>query len=350
MDTIVCKKCVFDSRTPGISIDPETGLCQFCEHFTPVSKEKREEYHAQMDLLLKSPPKNGEYDLIFALSGGIDSSYTLYRLKKEYPHLNILAVQFDNGFIAETALENARRFCDLTKSTYLRLTLDQKTLRDTFSRAARSTNAFPASAKYRASDICNTCISIIKQKVIELAISTRSPYIVFAFSPGQTNAPFITLTKSFLVWTRKLFDGNLMAMGVPERDAYLIASDLVRPDSPEPQVTIIHPFLIWDYDKPTFKKECIGLGWTDPNLKDHNSSNCLLNAFAIKNHLEKYQIHSYAYDLAALVRQGNMNRDEALKKLNSTLSESSIKEIQQKLNLLPQNIHKKDNKEANILK
>ena len=286
-----------------------------------------------MDTLLKSPPKQGKYDVIFALSGGIDSSYTLYRLKKDYPHLNILAVQFDNGFISETALENAQKFCDLTKSTYLRLALDQNTLQDTFSKAARSRDAYPGSAKYRASDICNTCISIIKQKIIELAVSTKSPYIVFAFSPGQTDAPFITLTKPFLVWMRKLFDGNLKAMGVAERDAYLIDADLIQPGSPEPQVTIIHPFLVWDYDKPEFKKECIELGWIDPDLKDHNSSNCLLNAFAIKNHLDKYHIHSYAYDLAALVRQGNMKREDALKKLNAKLSESSIEEVQRKLNL-----------------
>jgi tRNA(Ile)-lysidine synthase TilS/MesJ len=286
-----------------------------------------------MDILLQAPPKQGKYDVIFALSGGIDSSYTLYRLKKDYPHLNILAVQFDNGFISETALENARKFCDLTNSTYFRLTLDQNALQDTFSRAARSRDAYPGSAKYRASDICNTCISIVKQKIIELAVSTRSPFIVFAFSPGQTDAPFITLTKPFLVWMRKLFDGNLKAMGVADRDIYLLDAHLIRPGSPEPEVTIIHPFLIWDYDKPTFKKECIRLGWIDPDLKDHNSSNCLLNAFAIKNHLDKYQIHSYAYDLAALVRQGNMKREDALKKLHVDISDTSIGEVQQKLNL-----------------
>jgi len=333
MDTTTCKKCVLDSKTPGISIHPETGLCQFCEHFTPVSEEKKQEYRNRMDNLLQAPPQQGKYDVIFALSGGIDSSYTLYRLKKDYPHLNILAVQFDNGFISETALENARKFCDLTNSSYFRLTLDQNALQDMFSRAARSRDAYPGSAKYRASDICNTCISIVKQKIIELAVSTRSPFIVFAFSPGQTDAPFITLTKPFLVWMRKLFDGNLKAMGVADRDTYLIDADLIRPGSPEPQVTIIHPFLIWDYDKPKFKKECIGLGWIDPDLKDHNSSNCLLNAFAIKNHLDKYQIHSYAYDLAALVRQGNMKREDALKKLHVDISDTSIGEVQQKLNV-----------------
>jgi tRNA(Ile)-lysidine synthase TilS/MesJ len=254
-------------------------------------------------------------------------------LKKEYPHVRILAVQFDNGFISETALQNAQNFCDLTKSTYLRLALDQNALRDTFSRAATSRDAYPGTAKYRASDICNTCISIIKQKIIELAITTKAPIIVFAFSPGQTDAPFVTLTKPFLVWMRKIFEGNLKAMGVTDRDAYLIDAQCIQPGSPEPEVTIIHPFLVWDYDKPAFKKECIRLGWIDPDLKDHNSSNCLLNAFAIKNHLDKYHIHSYAYDLAALVRQGNMKREDAKEKLHVDETDASIQEVQQILNL-----------------
>jgi len=332
-DKRTCIKCVLDSTTPGISINEKTGLCPFCEHFTPLSKEKKEENRARMDTLLTSPPAQGKYDVIFALSGGVDSSYTLYRLRKDYPHLNILAVQFDNGFISRTALENAQKFCDLTKSTYLRLALDETALRDTFSKAARSTGAFSGSAKYRASDICNTCISIIKQKIIELALSTESPYIVFAFSPGQTDAPVVKLTKPFLVWMRKLFEGSLKAMGVPERDLYLMDARFIRPDSPEPCLTIIHPFLVWEYNKPEFKKECLRLGWIDPDLKDHNSSNCLLNAFAIKNHLEKYHIHAYAYDLAALVRQGNMKRDDALKKLTVDMSDASIEEVQRKLNL-----------------
>jgi tRNA(Ile)-lysidine synthase TilS/MesJ len=331
--THTCKKCVLDSATPGISINEDTGLCQFCEHFTPLSSVKKEEYRVRMDSLLKFPPKKGKYDVIFALSGGVDSSYTLYRLKVEYPHLNILAVQFDNGFISATALENAQKFCALTKSTYMRLSLDQHALQDTFSKAAHSIDAYPGAAKYRASDICNTCISIIKQKIIELAITTKTPFIIFAFSPGQTDAPFVTLTKPILVWMRKLFDQNLKAMRVADREPYLIDARLIHPSSCELELMIIHPFLIWDYDKIKFKKECIQHGWIDPYLKDHNSSNCLLNAFAIKNHLDKYHIHSYAYDLASLVRQGNMKREDALKKLTIQESDTSIEEIQRKLKL-----------------
>ena len=333
MNTSSCKKCILDAKTPGISINPDTGLCQFCEHYTPLSEEKNEEFRLRMDTLFKSPPKQGKYDVIFALSGGMDSCNTLYRLKNEYPRLKILAVQFDNGFISDTALENAKKFCDLTKSTYFRLALDDPQLRDTFKKAALSTDAYPGFAKYRASDICNTCISIIKQKIIEKALTTKSPYIVFAFSPGQTKTPFATLTKPFLIWSRKLFEEQLMAMGVNGQELYLMDEKILQSTSPETEIMIIHPYLVWGYNKQKIREECIKLGWIEPDLNDHNSSNCLLNAFAIQNHLDKYYIHAYAHDLATLVREGYMKREEAMKKINAGLSEASTEEVQRKLQL-----------------
>ncbi len=102
-----------------------------------------------------------------------------------------------------------RNSVSLTKSTYFRLVLDNNLLRDTFKKAARSKDAYPGFAKYRASDMCNTCMSIIKQKLVEMAIHTKTPFIVFAFSPGQTEVPFVTLTKPFMIWIRKLFDATI---------------------------------------------------------------------------------------------------------------------------------------------
>jgi tRNA(Ile)-lysidine synthase TilS/MesJ len=334
MDTVVCKNCALDSKTPGITINADTGLCQFCEHYTPLSREKKEAYKSQMDILFASPTKHrGKYDVIMALSGGVDSSYALYRLKKEYPHLKVLAVQFDNGFISDTAFYNARKFCEMTKSTYFRLVLDNNLLRDTFKKAARSKDAYPGFAKYRASDMCNTCMSIIKQKLVEMAIHTKTPFIVFAFSPGQTEVPFVTLTRPFMIWIRKLFDGQLKSMGVLERDLYLMDQDIITASPPDTEVMIVHPFLVWDYNKQKFKEECIRLGWAEPDLKDPNSSNCMLNAYAIKNHFDKYHIHSYAYDLSALVRQGNIKKEEAMKTLNTPFSDAAMKEVDRKLNL-----------------
>jgi tRNA(Ile)-lysidine synthase TilS/MesJ len=331
-DTIICKKCALDSQTPGISIGLETGLCQYCEFYSPLSSATIAGYKDQMDRMFDSPGQNGPYDAIFALSGGVDSSYALYRLRKEYPMLRVLAVQFDNGFISDTAFENAQKICEITKSTYFRLVLNKKMLRDAFRNAELSKNAYPGFAKYRASDMCNTCMSIIKQKTLEMALKTRTPFVIFAFSPGQTEVPFVTLTRKFLVWIRKMFENQLTVMGVKERSPFLIDMDLIESSPPDAQVTIIHPFLIWEYNKHKFKEECLRLGWIEPDINDPNSSNCLLNAYATKNHFDKYHIHSYAYDLSSLVRQGNLEREEAIRTLNTEFPDEAIEKVRQKLN------------------
>ena len=328
---VVCKKCALDTSSPGITINASSGLCQFCESYTPLTVENREKSRAQMDTLFASVPGQGTYDVIMALSGGIDSSYALYRLKEEYPHLRVLAVQFDNGFISDIAFENARKFCDLTESTYFRLSLDNNQLQEAFGKAALSKNAFPGFAKFRASDICNTCMSIIKQKLIEMALQTKTPFIVFAFSPGQTEAPFVPLPRHFMTWIRKLFDDQLKTMGVTARDQYLTDLQLIANSPKEAEVTIIHPYLVWEYNKAAFRQECIRHGWIAPDLDDPNSSNCLLNAFATKNHFDKYHIHSYAVDLSSLVRQGTLTREEALRSLNITFSDASIEKVRRKL-------------------
>jgi len=186
MSKLICKKCILDSDIPGIKISEESGLCQFCENYTPISSEEKKKYLGIIENLLKEHSGVGEYDVIFALSGGKDSSYGLYKLKKEYPFLNILAVQFDNAFISDTAVANAKKMCEIVGCDYFKLTMEEKKLYDTFKKAAESTNAYSKLARYRASDICNTCISIIKQKLIEQAIVHKAPFIVFAFTsvPG----------------------------------------------------------------------------------------------------------------------------------------------------------------------
>jgi tRNA(Ile)-lysidine synthase TilS/MesJ len=328
----ICKNCVLGTTTPGIIVNPTNGLCQYCESFIPLSREKLVEYKYQLDSHLGSIENIRKYDVIMALSGGIDSSYALYRLKKEYPHLRVLAVQFDNGFISQTAFDNAHMFCKLTKSTYFRLFLDKKLLNDAFKKSGLSLNVYPGFAKYRASDICNTCMSIIKQKLIEIALQTKTPYIVFAFSPGQTEVPFVVLTPSFIGWIRKMFASQLTTLGVEEKELFLLDERILSACSPQMELTIIHPFLVWKYDKNFFRKECIRLGWIEPDINDPNTSNCLLNAFATKNHLVKYKIFSYAFDLSALVRQGNLKRDEAEKIMNAEFSEESIEKVRQILN------------------
>ncbi|WP_406656889.1 hypothetical protein V7O62_13635 [Methanolobus sp. ZRKC2] len=333
MSRTVCKKCILDSDIPGISINEDSGMCQFCETYKPLSPDEKYGYLTRMETLLQEESGKGKYDAIFALSGGKDSSYTLYELKKKYPFLNVLAVQFDNGFISDNAIENAKKMCEISGSDYFKLTMDDEILYDTFRKAAQSYDMFPKVAKYRASDICNTCIGIIKQKLIEMSVVHKAPFIVFAFTPGQTPNPIVDLSSSFINWSRDLFEKQLQDIGVDDKDELFIMKKEVVENIDNTAPKIIHPLCLWDYNEGRIMEKLVELGWNPPGINDSNSTNCTLNSFACYNHLQKYGIHAYAFDIAGIVRSGDMSREEGLKKLNQELSQPMILDAANRLNL-----------------
>ncbi|MGM0770363.1 MAG: hypothetical protein ACQESU_01980 [Halobacteriota archaeon] len=334
MSKLICKRCILDSDIPGIKINKETGLCQFCEKYEPLSSDDKIKYLGIMEGLLKEKSGEGEYDVIFALSGGKDSSYGLYKLKKVYPFLKILAIQFDNAFISDTAITNAKKMCEIVGCDYFKLTMDEEVLFDTFRKAAISTNAYSKFARYRASDICNTCISIIKQKLIEQAIIRKAPFIVFAFTAGQSPTPIIDLQVNFIKWSRDLFEKQLQNIGIDDKDEiFLIKDEIIKTIDKDNTPTILHPMCLWDYNEDKIIETLVDLGWIAPNISDSNSTNCLLNSFACHNHIKKYDIHPYAFDIAGLVRSGDMTHEEGLDKLNKELSEPLIEMAAKKLHL-----------------
>ena len=333
MSKLVCKKCVLDSDIPGIQINEKTGLCHFCETYTPLTSQEKKEYLTKIEELFEQYGGKGKYDVIYALSGGKDSSYTLYKLKKDYPFLKVLAVQFDNGFTSEGAIKNAKKMCKITGSDYYQLTMEKEILYDTFRRAAESYDAFPKFAKYRASDICNVCITIIKQKLIEQAIIQKAPFIVFAFTAGQSPNPIINLSPNFIQWSRDLFKKQLEKIGVDDKDELFLLKNKVIENMGENTLSILHPLCLWEYSEDKVLDTLLEIGWEQPGIDDSNSTNCTLNSFACYNHLEKYGFHPYAFDTAGLVRSGEMPREEGLEKINQELSQPLIEEAAKRLKL-----------------
>lgn len=340
MSKLVCKKCVLDSDIPGIQINEDTGLCHFCETYTPLTSQEKSEYLARIEELFKQYGGKGNYDVIYALSGGKDSSYTLYKLKKDYPFLKILAVQFDNGFTSENAIKNAKKMCKITGCDYFQLTMEKEVLYDTFRKAAESYDMFPKFAKYRASDICNICITIIKQKLIEQAILQKAPFIIFAFTAGQSPNPIINLSPNFIQWSKDLFKKQLEKIGVDDKDELFLLKKEVLENMGETTLNILHPLCLWEYSEDKVLETLLEIGWELPGISDSNSTNCTLNSFACYNHLEKYGFHPYAFDTAGLVRSGEMSREEGLEKINQELSQPLIEAAAKKLKLNVKNYKK----------
>jgi len=103
-----CSRCLYDESVPNISFD-ERGVCNYCKTHDQLNQDyptgdvgyrKMKEIAAQ----IKQAGRKKKYDVIVGVSGGCDSSYLVY-LAKELG-LRPLAVHFDNTWDSTIAVEN----------------------------------------------------------------------------------------------------------------------------------------------------------------------------------------------------------------------------------------------------
>src|SRR3990167_1229619 len=85
-DYRICVRCIMDTTIPGITFD-EKGECNFCKLHDKLDQEYplNEEGQKKRDKIIRDIKRKGKhkkYDCILGISGGRDSTYTLYLIKK----------------------------------------------------------------------------------------------------------------------------------------------------------------------------------------------------------------------------------------------------------------------------
>lgn len=107
----ICTNCIMDTSDPEIFFN-EAGICNHCIEFENYVKPNwfpNEEGKRKLDAIIdkiKIDGRAGKYDCVIGLSGGVDSSYLAYVLRKNYPDLRILAIHIDGGWNSELAVHN----------------------------------------------------------------------------------------------------------------------------------------------------------------------------------------------------------------------------------------------------
>jgi len=105
----ICNRCVMDTTDPDIHFD-ENGHCNHCRSLLKaIETIKHNHKYSQENLKtivskIRNHGKNKEYDSILGISGGVDSSFLAYNVKKL--GLRPLVVHFDNGWDSELAVNN----------------------------------------------------------------------------------------------------------------------------------------------------------------------------------------------------------------------------------------------------
>jgi len=122
---------------------------------------------------------------------------------------------------------------------------------------------------------------------------------------------------------------NAMLMKMTQAAIYeplhRIAGDWVNPmfiaeehyEKPELFPWNVHPLAFLEYDENRILARNRELGWEKPDDTDSNSTNCLLNAFANHVHKEKYGFNPYVWEIANMVRNGCMTREDGLEKIET---------------------------------
>jgi tRNA(Ile)-lysidine synthase TilS/MesJ len=268
-----------------------------------------------------------------AWSGGKDSTYTLWLLRKQY-NLRVLAFTFDNGFVSPAALKNMRVVAENLRVDHVMVKTRFDLLRQVFL-ASTQPGMYPPRALERASGICNTCMALAKGISLRMALEKDIPILAYGWSPGQ-----IPLASAFFHTNHEILQAMIKTAMAPlekvagkQIDAYFPEKHHLENAREFPYIAA--PLVFLDYDEDSSLSGIRTLGWERPQDTDPNSTNCLLNSFANVAHLEQMGYHPYVMELAGLVRGGYMSRQEALDRLEAKVAPEVIAAVKAKLGIPP---------------
>ena len=333
----ICTTCVLPETFPGISFDDE-GRCSFCRKHrgNEALETVKDRFRDKFARTLEDTRNKGSYDAIAAYSGGKDSTYTLIILKREFG-LKVLAITLDHGFVSPMAEKNIRHVTAVLDVDHMTIRPGAETVATVF-KGSIEPGIYPIKALERASGICNSCMNLVKSFLLKTAIEMHVPLVVYGWSPGQapvqssvfkTNASMIRqMHKAMTEPIRKMVGDRLSGFLLEEHH-------FEKGSTPETDrfPYLVNPLAFTGYNEEKILEQIRKIGWVDPKDTDANSTNCLLNSFSNEVHMQQYRYHPYAFEIAGLVREGYMTREDGLKKLSTPSDPKIVEYVKSKLGI-----------------
>ncbi len=327
-----CNNCTLNDHVFSVRIG-EDGLCNYCRQHQErgtVLAYNAEEAEKQLREAFEAYA-NRPYQVLLAYSGGKDSTYTLYKLRRHF-NVSVLAVTFDNGFLTEQCKRNIHTVTS-------ELDVDSITVKPSFNKLAQifhlaaTREIFPKKALERASSICTSCIGFVKTAVYREAVLREIPYICFGWTPGQApvKSPVIKLDYRMILANQKQLSEPIIKNLGEDYRKYFIEPEWLK-EHAEKIPSLAYPLVFDIYNEDIIYETIRSLGWEKPQDTDVNSTNCLLNSYANYIHMKDYGFNPYCLEIAGLVREGYLSREEGLKKLAKSGEQSVIDAVRGELN------------------
>jgi len=347
-----CRRCALPSSYPGIKFN-QRGICNYCVYYDLIrdrDNDVRKYLQKKISKIIQRiKHRNMKYHCIVAYSGGKDSTFLLYFLKKKFG-LNILAHVLDNGFISNQAFQNIKKVtkrleidCKITRPPF-------KTLREIFAYTLTQKTSYPKEILAMMSPVCAACQGIIFGTSIKLALRLNIPIMFIGYTPGQYPSisleNFLKVKSNVFLSSRVYKDDPLDIIKIvrdpinekfgSDIERYYFRSQYIEKNIEEKVPSIFFPFhFLLDYDEKLIISTIQKLGWKKPEDTDACSTNCLLNTLGNYACLKQLGYHPYIGELSSLVRENKMSYSDAIKAeyidIDSFAAEYSLKKL--KINL-----------------
>lgn len=324
---MICSKCVLSDTFPGITFNSEN-ICNFCldSGNEKIEIERRQSLKKGLDTVISKYRGKSDYDCVVAFSGGKDSSYTLKFLAEEYK-LKCLAVTIDNGFVSEQAVINCKVVTEQLGVDHIFYTPSFRFMKGMYSESVKTKGIHSNAAIKRASNICNSCISLINNYVLKVALQNNIPIIAGGYISGQVpkDSAVMNIDLSFQSKSKEITTTKYTKYwGLDTSKYFGLPESLLLQYKFENNISVINPMLAVILSEEEIIKEIQELGWKKTADTGQNSSNCLLNDLGIYVHLKQYGFHPYIFEISEQVRAGLMTRENALKKVESIPNKSDL--------------------------
>jgi N-acetyl sugar amidotransferase len=145
-----CTRCIMDTTADrNISFD-RSGECNHCQRYDALIDartlrgEMAKRALSELTARMASAGRGREYDCIIGVSGGVDSTYVAYLVKKL--GLRPLAIHFDNGWNSELAVSNIEKVLKRLEIDLYTYVVDWEEFRDlqlAFLKASTSDGEIP---------------------------------------------------------------------------------------------------------------------------------------------------------------------------------------------------------------
>lgn len=328
-----CNTCLLPQGLKGSDFN-QKGECYWCQTGFPKYQPKGEDL--LKEIIDNNRGKNGAADCMVGLSGGKDSTYTLYKLVKEFGY-KAEAFTYVHEGSTQFSIDNAINVCKELNVKHYLIKLDNqahlKSFKDYFIAWMDNPNSVSAGM---------TCVACkhLHIKGSQLAKERNIPNIVWSSSPLEYS-PFLAikvktnkdnpfkragLLNSAVSMLKQTIISPKFAKAVIKNlktsyygcMAVFPTSSYLKRNFPEVNGIMFYDYIEWN---PRFIKNEVKtkLPWTIPaNIGEDWHSDCVFNIFKEYMFQKMYGASYTDAFLSNQIRHGIIDRDTAIKELRDS--------------------------------